>query len=84
MCDCINTLPTKALENLNERNAFKKPVESVSMREITFPIITNRLEVRTYTNLDIQLEGQARKKAHTIIHTFCPFCGQKYGEQTND
>ena len=81
MCNCISDIKEKALRKYKEEDSFNKPVESVSMREISFPIIANRLEMRTYTTLEIQLAESRRRKSTTIIHTFCPFCGEKYGEQ---
>ena len=79
MCNCITIIKEKALANYREGNEFNKPVESVGMREVTFPIIANTIEMRTYTTLDVELEGAKRKQMRTIIHTFCPFCGEKYG-----
>lgn len=78
MCKCINEIEGKALAQLQEQSEFKKPVIGVRMQGVTFPIIENSLTTRTCNQLEIKLEGQKKRPQMAMVHTFCPFCGEKY------
>jgi hypothetical protein len=79
MCDCISKIEEKATAQLQEQPKFKKPVTKVRMQGVVFPLIGNTLTTRTCNMLEIELEGQKKRPEMTISHSYCPFCGEKYG-----
>jgi len=78
MCECITKAEEKADEMIRGGNQFKKPVKKVRVTGIAWPIINNEMTLRTCSKLEIELEGQKKKPEMTLIHTYCPFCGEKY------
>jgi hypothetical protein len=78
MCDCITEIEKKALTTLREQQKTKKPVASVRMRGVAFPMVGNKLTTRTCNMLEVELVGQKRSLEMSMFHSFCPFCGEKY------
>jgi len=76
-CNCIKEIESKILEKHPTWNG--KNVTDVSMDKIfTF----NPTDVRTSTNVVIEVEGQKKKYDVGMTHTFCPFCGEKQGKDS--
>ena len=75
-CKCINELENKILE---AHPVWKgKKVSSVKMDKIfTF----NPTDIRTSTNVSIEVEGQNKKYNVGMTHTYCPFCGVKQARE---
>jgi hypothetical protein len=74
-CKCITEIEEKVKEAHPEWNG--KKVTSIKMDKIfTF----NPTDIRTSTNMVVEVEGQKKKYDVGLTHTFCPFCGIK---QTN-
>jgi hypothetical protein len=55
---------------------FRKPFEKVEI-EVGFFMTGNKMETRTYSRAVISLRGQKKKESVNILHSFCPFCGEK-------
>lgn len=79
MCKCISDIEAKILENVKETRRYKRQVVSVRMRGVAFPIIGEIITCRTYNALHVTLDGQKKPMEESMFHTFCPFCGKKYG-----
>ena len=75
MCDCIKRIEEKLHGQLKGQE-FKKPFESVEVEQGFF-IKDNIMQTRTYSRAIITLTGQKKKLDTNIVHTFCPFCGEK-------
>lgn len=76
MCNCINEIQQKIVENKPEHN--KKKVLKATANAM-FPISEGQmLEKRTYTDFDLTLEGQIKEVPLLVNHTYCPWCGVKY------
>lgn len=80
MCDCVNDIEARLLENVKASGRHKKPVLSVSLKGVGFPIVRGELQVRTCSTIEVTLDGQKKKDEVSLFHVFCPFCGEKYGE----
>jgi hypothetical protein len=71
-CDCIKEIEAKIIEAYPVYN--NKKVVDVKMDKIfTF----NPTDIRTSTNVMIEVEGQKKKYDVGMTHTFCPYCGIK-------
>ncbi|MCK5606333.1 hypothetical protein KAR91_30815 [Candidatus Pacearchaeota archaeon] len=84
-CNCIKEIETtcfKKTQDLQKENLkhLRKTVEKATFRDTCWPIINNTMTSRTCNTVEIKLEGQKKKKTMTAMHTFCPFCGVKYGQ----
>lgn len=74
-CNCIKEIEAKIIEAHPVYN--NKKVVDVKMDKIfTF----NPTDIRTTTNVMIEVEGQKKKYDVGMTHTFCPFCGIKQGK----
>lgn len=69
-CKCIEEIEKKIHEAHPTYNG--KNVSSVKLEKIfTF----NPVNIRTSTNVVIEVEGQKKKYEVGLTHTYCPFCG---------
>jgi len=75
-CKCITEIENKILE---AHPIWKgKKVATVKMDKIfTF----NPTNIRTLTNIVIEVEGQKKKYDIGMTHSFCPFCGIKQSKE---
>lgn len=80
MCDCIKKLKKKLDENCKTQT-FRKPYEKVEIEQ-AFVMDGNKMKLRTYTKAIVTLTGQKKKIEHNILHSHCPFCGEKINEET--
>lgn len=78
MCECVKLLEAEVSANINAIARYKKPVQSVSLSGVGFPIVDGRLLMRTCSDIEVTLDGQKKVERVTIFHSYCPFCGQKY------
>lgn len=78
MCDCITEIEKTALDDMQEKKRYKKPVAAVRMEGVVFPITGDKMTTRTCNVLEVELEGQKKRQEVSMFHTYCPFCGQKY------
>jgi formate dehydrogenase maturation protein FdhE len=75
MCTCI-----KELENKMVGREFKnKKVESASF--ISAALMLSSGIVQSCSEIELEIEGQKKKGIQKVLHTYCPFCGEKYTEQ---
>ena len=56
-----------------------KPLKSALVQS-SF-MFSGNVSRRTYTDLEVEIEGRKSKVKTQIIHTFCPFCGAKYDDK---
>jgi len=77
MCNCINEIENRALEQLKKDSPFPKPVAKVEMQGISFLLTGNNMATRTKQDLAITLEGQKKRPTMPVLHSYCPFCGEK-------
>lgn len=77
MCNCI-----KVLSDPGAYSDIKgRLVTSVELpTAIRWDRLTNRVTGVTISIALISVDGRASKEKFTLDHTFCPFCGAKYGE----
>lgn len=80
-CTCVPKLEKKATETFKNSGQFKKPVSKVTMDGVGFAIADSNMELRTFSYLEVELEGQKKLERINLFHTFCPFCGVKQGEE---
>ena len=74
-CNCISDTETRIKKHVIEKEIFKKPVKSASLKSVavTFPHFIRR----SVSEIEFELEGQKKKPTISIFHTYCPFCGVK-------
>ena len=75
-CNCIKEIEEIILE-AHPSWSGKKVVEVKVDKIFTF----NPTDVRTSTNVVIEVEGQKKKYDVGMTHTFCPFCGIKQSKE---
>lgn len=74
MCECVG----KVSKQIPGQEFNKKLIQKATLKHTHFLKKANKLEVRTYSIAEIEVEGYVRPQELTIAHTFCPFCGEKY------
>ena len=82
MCDCITRIEEKLTEKCKEKR-FNKPFEKVDL-ETSLVIIGNKLEARTFCRAFITLTGQKKVVETNVLHSYCPFCGEKIVKDEDD
>lgn len=80
MCDCITEIEKKATEKLQADNPFNKPVKKVELKGVTFSLVGNTMSAKTMNELEIELDGQKKRPTMPVVHSFCPFCGEKFAK----
>lgn len=76
MCDCINTIEKKVFEKYKDEKFNNKTVNSANFMDIGF-FASGRS--KTFSRIGLDLNGQKKKWEINMIHSFCPFCGEKVG-----
>lgn len=87
MCDCIKTLETKTLEMVKEQKdgEFTKGKITPSC----YPVIDNQFKDRiTHSEYEFMFApkkkdstiGMPKKQTVSIMHSYCPFCGEKHSK----
>lgn len=77
-CNCINEVTKKLEDDFKNRPRYKKPVKALEIVDVTFTLDKNmKFSQRTYSRIEIELEGQKKKTTMSLFHSFCPFCGEK-------
>lgn len=71
-CKCIEEIESK-IKEAHPTWAGKKIVGIKMDKVFTF----SPIDIRTSTNIIIEVEGQKKKYDVGMTHTFCPFCGEK-------
>lgn len=74
-CDCIKKTEERMLIVFNEQKRFSKKIVAVKIERAL--IFGKELESMTYCNVEIELEGQKKKVHQSLMHNYCPFCGDK-------
>lgn len=72
-CNCLDGITKKIVED--------QPFEGLKVTRATVKetvILFNSFGTRTMSHVELTCESRKRPVSHTLIHTFCPFCGQKY------
>jgi len=78
-CNCLTEIKGKLLEHMKQPGRFKKAVNGIEIKGITMQLTDNHLITRTYSDVEVELDGQKKKEHSPLMHTFCPFCGKKQG-----
>jgi len=78
MCDCIEKIE-KRLDERCKAQEFRKPYESVEIEQ-AFVLDGTVMTTKTYSKAIITLTGQKKKIETNIMHSFCPFCGEKIAD----
>lgn len=74
MCDCIKKIEKTCLE-LNIKNKIIERTEFISGALMLSTGMRQSCSV-----VELIFKGQKKKGTQNIIHTYCPFCGEKYPE----
>ncbi|MCP5063603.1 MAG: hypothetical protein GY936_14245 [Ignavibacteriae bacterium] len=74
-CDCLERIKEKMLKTFEKDGKYKKPIKSIDIEKAL--IFGEELEIRTYCNVKVELEGQKKKIKESLMHAYCPFCGVK-------
>jgi hypothetical protein len=69
MCECIETINEKLKEG-DTNTALDIPM-MLSLSENT--VRADRVSIKTR-----KINSKSRKKAQTVMGSYCPFCGNKY------
>ena len=81
-CGCIKRLETEMKEAFTKDQRFLKPIKSVSIESAL--MFGEQLTQKTYSNVDIELEGQKKIITQKITHSFCPFCGTEIKDEKKE
>lgn len=76
MCDCIEDLQQKIKDHCTKNKTYKKPIKRVKIEDKIL-ILGDKLQLKTVSNFEIELEGQKKKPLMPVTHSYCPFCGEK-------
>lgn len=76
MCNCLTDIQKKISEKYPEWKG--KKVISITPPTV-FYIQNDKMVSGTSSDFDIKVEGIKKDYPVSIKHTFCPFCGVKYG-----
>ena len=77
MCNCVKEIEEKTFEKYQKKNPFRRPVKRVELKGVAF-LFGENVKMKTVNELEIELEGQKRTKSVSVVHSFCPFCGEKF------
>lgn len=72
MCDCIKNIETKMIGRIiKNKPVVKADFISGAFIEPDFKLVSTSI-------IEYKLEGQNKVNKQNIMHTYCPFCGEKY------
>lgn len=85
MCNCIKEIEEKTFQVIQYQNdgEFTKG----NINPSSFPIVNNQFKNRqTHSEYEFTFApkkkdgsiGKSKKKTVNIMHSYCPFCGEKY------
>ncbi len=77
MCDCIKNLEKDLVGKIINRKKVVKAKLAGSF------LILGPKDKETYSEMELELEGQKKKVIKPISHIYCPICGKKYPEDTS-
>lgn len=77
MCECLLEIPKKLVQNQPLKGKVVTVAE-VSEATFVYSESKNNMDMRTYSDVELQVEGKKRPVTQKMLHTFCPFCGVKY------
>lgn len=77
MCTCITELSAPALYTHPKGKLITRVEVPTALR---WEQSRNRLSAVTVSILQITVEGKEAKEKFTLDHSYCPFCGVKYGQ----
>jgi hypothetical protein len=80
-CDCLTEIKAKLLEHVKRPGHFKKPVKRLELLGITMLLQDNKFITKTFSQVEVELEGQKKKETFQMVHSFCPYCGKSQGEK---
>lgn len=93
MCKCITEVPKLALEHLKETAAETgDQIETAKLDGVAFQFNTqggaDGLRAKTFNEIIYTVRvkrkngsfSDPQKKKREMMHTFCPYCGEKYPE----
>ncbi|MBT0664744.1 hypothetical protein KI809_10575 [Geobacter pelophilus] len=88
MCNCRTTLESDEQGSIKEFLAkhHKATIKRSSFKETAFPIVkskdgSTKMLCVTYSTLNVETNKKKKPIDVTIMHSFCPFCGVKYGQE---
>jgi hypothetical protein len=74
MCKCIKNLEKKMVGNLHKGKKIIK-AEYISAALLFEDSFTG---IKSTSQLELTVEGLKKPVIQTMVHTYCPFCGEKY------
>lgn len=81
-CKCISRIE----QEVKKMDYVGKKVLSAKFLSAAFVSVkkngVNTMEMTTTSKLEIELEGVKKKKTIDMMHTYCPFCGEKIKDET--
>jgi len=80
-CHCVADLEKRVLARVIENVTFKKTAKRVTMRGVVFVVRDNEMTLATANVMEIELEGQKKLETMNMVHSFCPFCGTRIGDE---
>lgn len=90
MCKCIEQLKLDEGGLIAKYVAKQKAtVKKIEFNQVGFPFIrradgSTQLGMATLSVLEVETHEKKRPVKIDILHTFCPFCGVKYGDDPAD
>ena len=79
MCNCISELSAPSLY----KNSKGKVIEHVNLpTALMWDKEKNRLRAVTVSIAQLIIQGKKSTEKFTLEHTYCPFCGHKYEDDT--
>ena len=75
-CNCIKEIETQA----QERKYNGKVISKATVISQVLLFGKGKTDIVTNSEVELEFEGQKKKKVVSITHNFCPFCGVKINE----
>jgi thiol-disulfide isomerase/thioredoxin len=78
MCTCIKDIEKerkKILEYIQKKKANAKIIST--QLHPTLLLLSGKTDRKTYSILEVTIEGQKKPIEVNFYHSFCPFCGKK-------
>jgi len=81
MCNCIENIENKLLDLWKNDKTFKNgnKIQKVTMRNMQHSISFSGGPITSFIGgeVEVDIEGQKKKKVISIEFNYCPFCGEK-------